>query len=154
MATRTHRQRARPSAGTDWLASCAAHPDDAYLAWAAHCLAAIATGSPWLAAEAPLVESVTAMQRIGPGRLGPVLAFPEAERVWWLVDRKAEEQLADVPRLLVHPTGWVLRAPPADRSLSGRCWLERPDGSGLLTDAELLGAAFGPSGHLPAGAFG
>ncbi|WP_329594029.1 hypothetical protein OG195_36120 [Streptomyces sp. NBC_01362] len=95
------------------------------------------------------------MQRIGPDRLGPVLVYPSADLAWWLVPCGAEASLADLGRLTVQPEGWMLRRPPADRCIGGRGWMERPDGSGGLTDPAALGAAFGPAGplHLPVSAF-
>ncbi len=93
------------------------------------------------------------MQRIGPGRLGPVLVYPSADRAWWLLSPGAEDLLADLPQLFVHPAGWALRCPPADRYVDGLGWLEKPDGSGRLTEPAALGAAFGPAGTMrhPAG---
>lgn len=95
------------------------------------------------------------MQRIGPDRLGPVLVYPSADLAWWLVPCGAEASLADLGRLTIQPEGWMLRCPPADRCIGGRGWMERPDGSGGLTDPAALGAAFGPAGplHLPVSAF-
>ncbi|MGW1409665.1 hypothetical protein [Streptomyces sp. NPDC002403] len=88
------------------------------------------------------------MQRIGPDRLGPVLVYPSADLAWWLVPRGAEVSLADLGRLTVQPEGWALRCPPTDRCMDGRGWMERPDGSGDLTDPVVLGAAFGPGGPM------
>lgn len=150
MASRTH------NPGTDWLASCAPDPVLIHRMWAADELAAIPSGRLWLAVEADILPSVAAMQRIGPDRLGPVLAQPGDGRAWWLVPPGAAELLADLPRLAVHPEGWALRCPPADRYIDGIGWLEKPDGSGQLTHGDVLGAAFGPGGsalRLPAGAF-
>lgn len=93
------------------------------------------------------------MQRIGPDRLGPVLVHPSSDLAWWLVSCTAMEELADLGRITVHPAGWELRCPPADRYVDGWGWLEKPDGSGRLTDPTVLGAAFGPGGRLPAEAF-
>ncbi|MGW5273617.1 hypothetical protein ACWEQP_13715 [Streptomyces sp. NPDC004044] len=142
--------------GTDWLASCAPNPVLIHRIWAADGLAAIPSGRLWLVAEADILPSVAAMQRIGPDRLGPVLAQPGAGLAWWLVPPGADELLADLPRLTVHPEGWALRCPPADRYIDGIGWLEKPDGAGRLTHPDVLGAAFGPGGsglRLPAGAF-
>jgi hypothetical protein len=38
--------------------------------------------------------------------------------------------------------------------LYASCWLEKPDGSGKLTDPVDLGAVFGRAGHLPTEARG
>lgn len=102
------------------------------------------------------MRSVDAMQRVGADRLGPVLVYPEADLAWWLVPLTAGEELDDIARITVHPAGWVLACPPAHEYMNGRGWLEKPDGSGRLTDPVALGAAFGPGGplRLPAGAFG
>ncbi|MET8130059.1 hypothetical protein [Streptomyces sp. NPDC005231] len=150
MATRTR------NPGTDWLASCAPNPVLVHRMWAADELAAIPSGRLWLAVEADILPSVAAMQRIGPERLGPVLVHPGTDCAWWLVPPSAEELLADLPRLTVHPEARSLLCPPADRYMDGLGWLEKPDGTGRLTNAATLGAAFGPGGsgpRLPAGAF-
>lgn len=149
MATRTR------NPGSDWLASCAPDPVQVHRAWARNDLAQVPTGLCWLAAEAPLTLSIVAMQRVGPDQLGPVLVHPGADRAWWLLPTDAEDLLDDLSLLTVHPAGWVLRCPPAGRYLNGMGWLERPDGSGHLTDPALLGAAFSPGTCLlPAEAFG
>ncbi|MEV6790917.1 hypothetical protein AB0M87_02725 [Streptomyces sp. NPDC051320] len=155
MATRTRNPRTG-HAGTDWLASCAPDPTSIHRAWAREDLAPLAGGDRWRVVEADLMPSVAAMQRIGPGRLGPVMVYPEADLAWWLVPPGAAEELADLPRLTVRPAGWALRCPPAHRYFDGRAWLEKPDGSGRLTDPVAMGAAFGPTAgpRLPAEAFG
>jgi hypothetical protein len=94
------------------------------------------------------------MRRIGPERLGPVLADVDTDQAWWLLPADVGDELDDVRQVTVRPPGWVLECPPVLYHLSGRIWLERPDGSGRLTDPVLLGAAFGPGGRLPAEAFG
>lgn len=150
MASRTR------NPGSEWLASCAPNPVLIHRKWAADELAPIPAGRLWLAVEADVMPTVAAMQRIGPDRLGPVLVHPGSERAWWLVPPGADELLADLPRLTVHPEQWSLRCPPAERYIDGLGWLEKPDGSGRLTHADALGAAFGPGGsglRLPAGAF-
>lgn len=149
MATRTR------NPGTDWLASCAPDPVRAHRHWADGKLAPIPAGLCWLAAEAGLMRSVSAMQRIGPGRLGPVLVYPEADLAWWLVPHAAGDELADIGCITVHPAGWALACPPAHQYMNGRGWLEKPDGSGLLSDPVAMGAAFGPGGplRLSVGAF-
>jgi hypothetical protein len=149
MATRTR------NPGSDWLASCAPDPVQVHRAWDRDEFAHIPTGRLWLAVEAALMPSVTAMQRVGPGSLGPVLVYPGADLAWWLLPTSAADLLEDLPQLTVRPAGWTLRCPPADRYLDGLGWLEKPDGTGGLTDPAALGAAFGPGGglRLPAGAF-
>ncbi|MFI1175677.1 hypothetical protein [Streptomyces melanogenes] len=142
------------AAGNAWLANAAPVPAAVHRAWVREELAAIPTGGTWIVAEAPIMASVEAMQRIGSARLGPVLAAPESDRAWWLLPLDATEHLADVRRLTLPSPGWLLHCPPCETSLDGRCWLERPDGTGRLTDPALLGAAFGPAGRLPAEAFG
>jgi hypothetical protein len=149
---------ARPlaQAGQDWLLSCTASPATVQRAWAAEELAALTTGEHWRVAEAPLLPTVDALKRIGSNRLGPVLADVTVQLAWWLLPTSLGDELDDVRQLTVRPRGWVLKCPPVLYSLDGRLWLERPDGSGRLTDPILLGAAFGPGGgpRLPAEAFG
>jgi len=142
MATRTR------NPGSDWSASCAPDPVQVHHAWDRDELALVATGRCWLAVEAALMPSVTTIQRIGPARLGPVLVHPEADRAWGLAPAGVRQLLDDLPQLTVHPAGWALRCPPADRYLDELGWLEKPDGSDLLTDPAMLGAAFGPGGNL------
>ncbi|MGO4420516.1 hypothetical protein AB4Z54_17760, partial [Streptomyces sp. MCAF7] len=83
-----------------------------------------------------------------------VLADPELETAWWLVTADITDQLDDVRHLHVMPSGGALHCPPVLYPVDGRVWLERPDGTGRLTDPILLGAAFGPGGRLPAEALG
>ncbi|MEU2584505.1 hypothetical protein ABZ612_16415 [Streptomyces avermitilis] len=97
-------------------------------------------------AEAPLLSSVEAMKRIGGARLGPVLADVASERAWWLLPPDLGDQLDDVRQVIVRPRDWTFRCPPVLYSVDGRVWLEMPDGSGRLTDPELLGAALSPGG--------
>lgn len=149
MATRT--ARFSHQAGQDWLLSCAPDPTPVARAWELEQFADIPTGSHWLIAEAPLVRSVEATRRIRPDRLGPVLADVYRDVAWWLLPADRAQELDDVHQITVHPAGWVLRCPPVLHSLEGRWWVERPDGTGLLTDPATLGAAFGPGGYrLPA----
>ncbi|WP_413754777.1 hypothetical protein [Streptomyces sp. MMBL 11-3] len=89
------------------------------------------------------------MQRIEPEDLGPVLAYPAADRAWWLVPLDAAEQLDDIPQLAVCAASWPLHCPPVNRPAHGRVWIARPHASGRLTDPLLLGAGFGPGGRLP-----
>lgn len=150
----SNRRVTRRHAGRDWLASAHPTPENVHRAWSVGELALIPTGRLWLAAQAPLPRTVAAMQRIPPEQLGPVLAYPEAERAWWLIPPDTADQLDDVARLTVHPPEWPLYCPALNRPVDGRVWLERPDGSGRLTDPIVLGAAFGPAGRLPAEAHG
>lgn len=93
------------------------------------------------------------MQRISPDRLGPVLVHPSADLAWWLVPCGSVEELASVGFLSVHASGRPLRCPSAGQYVDGLGWLEKPDGSGRLTDPAALGPAFRPGGRLRAGAF-
>ncbi|MFF2811352.1 hypothetical protein ACFVT2_30095 [Streptomyces sp. NPDC058000] len=63
------------------------------------------------------------------------------------------KRLADLPLLTARPPGCLLRCPPAHLYFNGRGWLEKPDGTGMLTAPIKLGAAFGPGGRLPAETF-
>ncbi|WP_405956130.1 hypothetical protein [Streptomyces phaeochromogenes] len=142
-------------AGQEWLLSCAEHTALTQKAWDADNLAPIPTGTHWRVAEAPLAESMDAVKRIGQHRVGPVLADVTQSTAWWLLPPDLGDELDDVRQLTVYPAGWVLGCPPALFPVRGRVWMERPDGSGRLTDPTLLGAAFGPGGpQLPAEAFG
>ncbi|WP_405585314.1 hypothetical protein [Streptomyces sp. NBC_01092] len=134
--------------GQDWLLSCTSEPTEVHRLWSAEELAPFRSGAHWRVAEAPLLPSVHAMKRIGSQRLGPVLADVEADRAWWLLPPTLGDELDDVRQLTVRRPGWVLRCPPVLYYVGGRGWLERPDGSGHLTNPVLLGAAFGPGGRL------
>ena len=141
-------KRARPAVhpGEEWLLSCTTTPTGVRKAWAVEELAPIPTGVHWCVAEAPLMASVHAMKRIGSARLGPVLADVHVDRAWWLLPPGLDWELDDVRQVIVRSAGWVLKCPPVTYALDGRMWLERPDGSGRLTDPVLLGAALGPGG--------
>ncbi|MGW1808245.1 hypothetical protein [Streptomyces sp. NPDC002078] len=149
MATKAAARSLR-QAGQDWLLSCTPNPTAAQRAWNNEELARIPTGPHWRAVEAPLLPSVHAMKRIGSTRLGPVLVDVEADRAWWLVPPTLSDELDDVRPLLIRPAGWALGCPPVLYSVGGRGWLERPDGTGRLTDPVLLGAALGPGGYRTA----
>ncbi|MFJ9903923.1 hypothetical protein ACIRVK_13630 [Streptomyces sp. NPDC101152] len=136
-------------AGDAWLADCSAHPDLVRLVWGIEDLAPIPTGKAWLAVEGRLVDTMYALDRIRSEHRGPVLADPTCDKAWWLVPVTAAADLADVRHLTVRPTEWVLHCPPTGWSLEGRFWLNRPDGSGRLTDPAVLAAAFGPGGYRP-----
>ncbi|MEU6230448.1 hypothetical protein [Streptomyces sp. NPDC047042] len=153
MATQTAHRMSQ--AGQDWLLSCALHPADVQGAWDTEELAEFPTGPHWRVAEAPLLRSVEAISRIGADRIGPVLADVHRDVAWWLLPPDLTDELDDIHRLTVRPDGWVLKCPPVLYSVTGRWWLERPDGSGRLTNPVLLGAALSPGGApLPLEAFG
>lgn len=138
----------RHQAGQTWLLACAPDPAQAESEWDLDEFAAIPSGPHWRIAEAPLVASVSAIQRIGPDRIGPILGDVYSDIAWWLLPPDLGDDLDDVRPLKVHPAGWLLHCPPVLHSVRGRWWIERPDGSGRLTDHHLLGAAFGPGGGI------
>jgi hypothetical protein len=133
-------------AGDAWLAACSVPPHLVRQAWNIEALAPIATGKHWLAVEPGLLDAMNAVNRIGVERLGPVLADPSVEHVWWLIPHDAAEDLADVRQVRVRPEGWPLHCPPTGWYQCGRMWLHRPDGSGRLNDPTLIAAALGPGG--------
>ena len=142
--------RSSHKAGQDWLLSCAPDPAAVARAWELEQFAEIPSGPHWRVAQAPLLRSVEAIKRIRPDRLGPVLADVHPDLAWWLIPADRAHELDDVRQITVHPAGWVLNCPPVEHSLEGRWWVERPDGTGQLTDPSSLGAAFGPGGfRLP-----
>ncbi|UOB12034.1 hypothetical protein MQE23_24545 [Streptomyces sp. HP-A2021] len=134
----------RYEAGDAWLAGCSAHPALVREAWNLEALAPIPSGNAWLAAEAPLVASMQAPNRIRPERRGPVVADPTLDMAWWLVPLDAADELGDLRTVTVQPVGWPLHCPPTGWPACGRFWLTRPGGSGELTDPAVLAAAFGP----------
>ncbi|WP_405909530.1 hypothetical protein OG742_37005 [Streptomyces sp. NBC_00828] len=143
-------------AGQDWLLSCADEPAEVRGLWDADDLGPFPSGGHWMVAEAALARSADAIKRIGVDRRGPVLADVNQGLAWWLLPPDLGDDLDDVALITVHPRGWILRCPPVLYPVRGRVWVERPDGSGRLTDPVLLGAALGPGGgpRLPAEAFG
>ncbi|NUS26124.1 MAG: hypothetical protein HOV92_18135 [Streptomyces sp.] len=134
-------------AGDAWLADCSAHPTLVRTAWTTDALAPIASGKMWLAAETPLLATMKALNRIREEHRGPVLVDPEQDKAWWLVPLDAAEELADVRQVTVHVPGWPLHCPPTGWHIDSRFWMNRPDGSGHLTDPAVLAAAFGPGGY-------
>jgi hypothetical protein len=131
-------------AGQEWLLSAAPDPVLVLREWELEEFGEILSGELWRVVEAPLLESVTAVRRIGPDRVGPVVGDVYRDLAWWLVPPDIGDDLDDVRAFTVHPAGWPLRCPPVLHSLHGRWWIERPDGTGRLTDPVLLAAAFGP----------
>ncbi|MER5220432.1 hypothetical protein [Streptomyces flaveus] len=94
------------------------------------------------------------MHQVG-DKLGPVLADMATDKAWWLVSPDVDDFFDDVRQLQVMAADWPLLCPPVLYPVNERVWLERPDGSGRLTDPIRLGAAFGPGGlRLSAEAFG
>ncbi|WP_234438285.1 hypothetical protein [Streptomyces sp. 303MFCol5.2] len=87
------------------------------------------------------------MKHLGSRRLGPVLVDVRVGRSWWLLPAGLSDELDNVPLLTMHPPGWPLVSPPVLYPIGERGWLERPDGSGRLTDPTALGVAFGVSGR-------
>jgi hypothetical protein len=140
--------------GQDWLLSCTRNPTDVRRAWASMECARIPSGEHWRVAEAPLLQSVVAMKRVGHPQLGPVLVDVARGRAWWLLPPGLGDGLGDVHHLTVHPAGWLLSCPPVLYAIEECGWLERPDGSGQLTDPAALGAAFGSDCRLHAGVIG
>jgi hypothetical protein len=137
--------RPRPvgSAGQDWLLACA--PDSVVVqrAWDSRELADFPTGLHWRVAEAPLLPSLEAIARLG-GDIGPVLADVHRSVAWWLLPPDLTGELDGLRQLTVRPAGWVLKCPPVPYTVNDRWWLERPDGSGLLTAPAVLAAALSP----------
>lgn len=138
--------RSTKQAGENWLLSCTDQPTAARRNWDNEELAPFRTGAHWRAAEAPLLQSMHAMKRMGWKGLGPVLADVEANLAWWLLPTTVGDELDDARALTLRPDGWLLRCPPVLYAVGVRMWLERPDGSGRLTDPRLLGTAFSPGG--------
>lgn len=143
-------------AGQDWLLSCADSPAEIRALWDAEELGAFPSGGHWLIAETSLTQTMDALKRIAPDRRGPVLSDVNQGIAWWLLTPTLGDELDDIRTITVRPRGWLLRCPPVLYPVRGRVWIERPDGSGRLTDPVLLGAALGPGGgpRLPAEAFG
>ncbi|WP_253916623.1 hypothetical protein [Streptomyces sp. MNP-20] len=138
-----------------WLASSSPRPEIVREVWNMGGLAPLASGTHWLAVEAALTVTLSALQRIPTRYHGPLLVDASVQCAWWLVPADAAEHLADVRTLAVHPQGWILQAPSTRSPIGGRFWLELPDGTGRLTPADRLGAALGPdSPRLPAEALG
>ncbi|MFI1357437.1 hypothetical protein ACH4TV_28210 [Streptomyces sp. NPDC020898] len=139
--------RPRPvgSAGQDWLLACNPDPAVVQRAWISLELAEFPTGPPhWRVAEAPLLPSVEAIARMGGDRIGPLLADIHRSVAWWLLPPDLTGELDGIRQLTVRPAGWVLRCPPVLHSVDGRWWLERPDGSGVLTAPAVLAALLSP----------
>ncbi|MDI3424235.1 hypothetical protein [Streptomyces luteolus] len=65
-------------------------------------------------------------------------------RAWWLLPPELGDELDEVPHLTVHPASWRLACPPVLGAANGRVWLERPDGTGRLTDPTALSTALAP----------
>lgn len=138
----------RTRAGQEWLLSCAGTPAETRRLWDADELGSFPTGGHWTVAETSLTRTMAAIKRVTAGRRGPVLADTTREIAWWLLPPSLTDELDDIHTVTVHPRGWVLRCPPVLYPVRGRVWIDRPDGSGRLTDPLLLGSALRP-GHSP-----
>ncbi|MGQ4347520.1 hypothetical protein [Streptomyces sp. SAS_275] len=131
-------------AGQDWLLSCADTPAEISALWDADELGDFPSGGHWTVGETSLARTMEAVKSIPAQRRGPVLADCHQGIAWWLLPPALADDLDDVHALTVHPRGWILRCPPVLYPVRGRVWIERPDGSGQLTDPVLLGAALSP----------
>jgi hypothetical protein len=140
--------------GQDWLLSCTHNPTGVRRAWASEECAQIESGEHWRVAEGSLLPSLRAMKHMGSQRLGPVLADVSTNQIWWLLPSGLSDELDDVHQLTVHPPGWLLACPPVLYGIDKRLWLERPDGSGRLTNPKALRAAFSPRRRIAAGTLG
>ncbi|WP_043256108.1 hypothetical protein [Streptomyces sp. Tu6071] len=140
----------RGEIGRQWLTHTVANPQQALRTWQRDDqLVPVPSTGAWRVVEAPLYSSIDAMCAIRPtGALGPVLASVREPLAWWLVPADEADDLADLRQLTVRPRGWVLDCPHEGIGSEGRLWLEPPDGSGRLTPAPQLGAAFGPAGVM------
>ncbi|WP_227025967.1 hypothetical protein [Streptomyces fodineus] len=136
-------------AGDTWLADCGERPALVRAAWDEERLALVVSGARWLVAESRLTRGWPAASRLRDSPHGPVLADPDADKMFWLVPLDAAEELSDVRHLVVHSAGWSLSCPPTGRQVDGRFWLWRPDGSGDLNDSARIAAAFGPRDYRP-----
>ncbi|MBH1937596.1 hypothetical protein I5Q34_25550 [Streptomyces sp. AV19] len=130
--------------GTEWLARCSPSPEAARQQWSAGELAPIRT-TVWSVVEMNdllrAVDALLVLRRTG--RPGPVPACPESKRVWWLLPPGRAAAFDGCPGLTARPANRALPCPPADEPLCGRGWLEKPDGSGRLTDPARLATALG-----------
>ncbi|MFJ5680789.1 hypothetical protein [Streptomyces sp. NPDC093097] len=133
--------------GDRWLLAHSPAPTEARRLWSHDRLAPV-RATAWRVAQGRCLRSLEAIRPLKrAGLLGPVLVDPADDAAWWLVADDAEDHLADIPVLTLHPAGWLLYCPPADRHFGGRYWLERPDGSDHLTDPLALGTLFSPAGR-------
>ncbi|MGW6486258.1 hypothetical protein [Streptomyces sp. NPDC055056] len=135
-----------PQAGQEWLLSCADTPAEISALWDADDLGGFPNGDHWIVGETSLARTMEAIKSIPGQRRGPVLAGCHQGIAWWLLPPALADELDDVHALSVRPRGWILRCPPVLYPVRGRVWIERPDGSGRLTDPVLLGAALSPGG--------
>lgn len=129
------------AAGADWLAHCALSPTTVRTQWCAGELAPIRT-TAWSVVETHDVvqaaDALLALRRTW--RPGPVLAHPEGRRIWWLLPPGQAAAFDGFPGAVVRPADWALPCPPVDEPLCGHGWLEKPDGTGHLTDPHHLAA--------------
>lgn len=141
-------------AGDEWLAGCSPYPTVVRMTWEKEELAPIATGVHWLVVETRILPAMRVLSR---QHHGPVLADTETDAAWWLVPSAPwwlvpggpASTFAELRDVRVRRAGWTLRCPPTGWQLDGRFWLNRPDGSGLLTDPAALAAALGPGERRP-----
>ncbi|MFJ8803026.1 hypothetical protein [Streptomyces sp. NPDC102487] len=133
-------------AGQDWLLSCADTPAEIRALWDADELGNFPSGAHWTVGETSLSRTMDAIKSVPAQRRGPVLADCLQGIAWWLLPPALADELDDVHALTVRPCGWILRCPPVLYPVRGRVWIERPNGSGQLTDPVLLGAALSPGG--------
>ncbi|MGW8379089.1 hypothetical protein [Streptomyces sp. ODS28] len=128
--------------GTAWLAHCSPSPTTTHTTWTRGELAPIPGGRTWAVAELGTLTSIELMRSLpDEAALGPVLSHAESDRAWWLVTQHGSDELARVAPWAAVEVQNPLYCPPANLPLHGRGWLEKPDGTGTLTDAHRLAAA-------------
>ncbi|GAB2621492.1 hypothetical protein GCM10027168_61850 [Streptomyces capparidis] len=128
--------------GAKWLAAAAADPDRVLAAWGAGELAHVPTGPGWQIVRCVKPLGLDAVVRMCAAnhRLGPVLltvrgtveflVSAESSRGW----RLPGTTVVGAPGTLHCPHPHVVPL----RAVRGRTWLVPPDGTGTLTDGDLL----------------
>ncbi|GGO90600.1 hypothetical protein GCM10012280_36490 [Wenjunlia tyrosinilytica] len=129
--------------GAEWLASCASVPADVFAAWNGGRLAHVPAGVNWQIVRAIKPLGLDAVVRMCASKhhLGPVLLTMRDGVVEFLVAPGTVDGW-DLPGTTVDSLSRTLYCPHPHvvplRAVEGRTWLVPPDGTGGLTDGDLL----------------
>lgn len=128
-------------AAADWLADAQPDPDGIRQQWADRGWASLLTGRNWDVVELP-ADRFSTSTLAGLGVTGPVVHVPGVEVLYVLVPPGTARWWVALAGVRVFGEGHQVRAlnlpDPGCDLPDGARWITPPDGTGYLTDPELL----------------
>jgi hypothetical protein len=127
------------AAARDWLASADPTPDHAFRWWTATEIALLPVGTEWDAVQVDVGRAQRAVEAAGLD--GPVIHDPAGAVYYFLVPKGTSSNWQLDGSDCLGDACWLAIPAPARVAPPGLHWLNPPDGSGVLTDPEILRAA-------------